>query len=75
MASNKTQLKANWEEMRGRVREAWGALTDDEVDRSQGQWDQLVASIRRKTGDTMESIEKTLNDMLDKLGDAGKGSK
>ena len=31
-----------WDQMKGRVKESWGALTDDDVDRADGRWDQLV---------------------------------
>ena len=31
MASNKTQLQAKWEDIKGTVTEAWGALTNDDV--------------------------------------------
>ena len=72
MASNKTQLKAKWEDIKGRVTGAWGALTDDDIARSNGDWDQLVATIREKTGDTLEAVETKLDEILDKLGQAGR---
>lgn len=72
MASNRMQLKARWEDIRGRVTEAWGALTDDDVARSNGDWDQLVATIREKTGDTLESVEVKLDEILDRLGRSGR---
>ena len=49
----------------GRVRESWGALTDDDLDRTQGKWDQLVGLIKEKTGENAEEIERRLHDMMD----------
>jgi uncharacterized protein YjbJ (UPF0337 family) len=69
---NKTQLKANWEEARGRVKKAWGALTDDDLLQAQGNWDQLVATIRGKTGEGMDVVEQKLNQILDTISAKGK---
>ncbi len=69
MDTRQTQLKGKWEQARGRVKEAWGDLTDDDLDRTEGRWDRLVGTIREKTGDTVESVESRLNDLLDSLND------
>lgn len=65
------QLEGRWEQVQGRVREAWGALTDDDVDRSKGNWDRLVGTIRERTGDTLDDIETRLNEILDRVSSAG----
>lgn len=57
------QFEGKWDQMRGRVKEAWGALTDDDLDRSQGKWDQLVGAIKEKTGDSMDDIERKLKEL------------
>ncbi len=67
MSKNQTQLKAQWQQARGRIKEAWGALTDDDMDKANGQWDQLVGTIRGRTGDTLANVESTLNGILDSL--------
>ena len=75
MAENRdARLEGNWQQMRGRVREAWGALTDDDVDRAQGNWDRLVGVVREKTGETLESAEQKLSDILDRAEEAGSPS-
>lgn len=65
------QLEGRWEQARGRVREAWGALTDDDLDRAKGNWSRLVGTIREKTGDTVDDIETRLSGILDKIEQAG----
>ena len=61
-----TDLKreGKWDQMRGRVKEAWGVLTDDDLDRTEGKRDRLVGVIKEKTGETSETIEKKLHDIL-----------
>jgi uncharacterized protein YjbJ (UPF0337 family) len=63
----KLKLEGRWDEAKGRVREAWGSLTDDDVDRCEGRWDQLVGTIKQKTGETSEAVEEKLHDLVDKL--------
>jgi uncharacterized protein YjbJ (UPF0337 family) len=57
------QFEGKWDQLRGRVKEAWGALTDDDLDRTQGKWDQLVGAIKEKTGDSMDDIERKLKEL------------
>ena len=39
---NWDEIKGSWKELRGRVREQWGQLTDDDVDIIAGRRDRLV---------------------------------
>jgi uncharacterized protein YjbJ (UPF0337 family) len=57
------QFEGKWDQLRGRVKEAWGALTDDDLDRTQGKWDQLVGAIKERTGDSMDDIERKLKEL------------
>jgi uncharacterized protein YjbJ (UPF0337 family) len=57
------QFEGKWDKMRGRVKEAWGALSDDDLDRTQGKWDQVVGAIKEKTGESMDEIERRLRDI------------
>ena len=42
--------------IRGKIRETWGDVTDDEVDKSKGNMEQLIGTIKMKTGETEDSI-------------------
>jgi uncharacterized protein YjbJ (UPF0337 family) len=59
----KMQFEGKWDQMKGRVKEAWGSLTDDDLDRSGGKWDQLVGTIKEKTGEAGDAIEKKLREL------------
>lgn len=39
-------------------------LTDDELDRTHGKWDQVVGLIEEKAGETAEAIEGQLAEMM-----------
>jgi uncharacterized protein YjbJ (UPF0337 family) len=71
-AVNTDILEGNWKELKGRVREKWGELTDDDVDRVNGKRDQLVGVIQQKYGTAKDAaerevlnFEKDANDWLD----------
>jgi uncharacterized protein YjbJ (UPF0337 family) len=59
------RFEGRWQEMRGRVKEAWGDLTDDELDQTEGKWDQIVGTVKRKTGEWIDVIEARLRTMMD----------
>jgi uncharacterized protein YjbJ (UPF0337 family) len=42
---NKHQIEGNWNEIKGKIKEKWGDLTDDDLDRIEGETDQLVGAI------------------------------
>lgn len=66
------KAQGKWEQMKGRVKEAWGVLTDDDLDRTEGKVDRLVGTIKEKTGEAPDRIEARLNRLMDTIGDKAK---
>ncbi|MBL8827934.1 MAG: DUF883 family protein [Planctomycetaceae bacterium] len=62
---NQQTLKGNWKSVSGKLRSHWGQLTDDDVSTFNGNVDQLVGLIQRKTGEGREAIEKFLDETAD----------
>jgi uncharacterized protein YjbJ (UPF0337 family) len=58
-------LEGKWKQLRGKVREEWGELTDDELDQIAGRRDQLVGKIQEKYGYTRDEAERQVEDFLD----------
>ena len=59
---NSDQLKGNWKILKGKVRETWGDLTDDDVDRVAGQHEQLVGAIQKRYGIAREEAERQVDE-------------
>jgi len=59
---NQQTLQGNWNEIKGKLREKWGQLTNEDLQMAQGNVDQLIGLIQRKTGEARNSIEKFLDD-------------
>lgn len=47
--------------MKGKAKQLWGKLTDDDFTRAQGDYDELVGLINERTGETRERVEELLN--------------
>jgi uncharacterized protein YjbJ (UPF0337 family) len=62
---NQQTLAGNWNEVRGKLKQKWGKLTDDDLRSFNGNVDELVGRIQRKTGETRESVERFLSQMSD----------
>lgn len=57
-------LKAQWKQLRGKVKENWAELTDDDLDKVDGKFDQLVGVIQEKYELTRSKAESQLNEFL-----------
>ncbi|MBI9076003.1 MAG: CsbD family protein [Desulfatibacillum sp.] len=58
---NKDQVKGAWEQIKGRAKQAWGDLTDDDFLKAEGSEDKLYGVIQKKFGDTKEAIKAKLD--------------
>ena len=61
---NKDVLEGKWKQMRGQVKEWWGKLTDDDLDRAAGNSDQIIGLLQEKYGYTREHAEEEFNRRL-----------
>lgn len=51
-------VKGRWNQIRGRIRERWGDLTDDDLDRIEGRRDQLVGAVQQRYGVARSEADK-----------------
>ncbi len=64
---NWEHVKADWEQVRGKVKSKWGKLTDDDLTVIGGKWDELVAKIRRHYGYQKDQAEREVDEFLKKV--------
>jgi len=55
-------VSRQWKQMKGKMKEQWGKLTDDELDVIAGKRDQLVGKIQEKYGITKDDAERRVDD-------------
>ena len=61
---NKDVFEGKWKQMRGQVREWWGKLTDDDLDKVAGKYDKFVGVLQEKYGYTRERAEEEFDRRL-----------
>ena len=55
------RVEGNWKQMKGKVKEKWGNLTDDDLDRAAGQRDQLEGIIQKRYGIAKDQARKDVD--------------
>ena len=55
---NEDTIKGNWKQFKGKVKEQWGKLTDDDLDIINGQREQLVGRIQEREGIARDKAEE-----------------
>jgi uncharacterized protein YjbJ (UPF0337 family) len=61
-AMNMDEVKGNWKQLTGKVKEKWGKLTDDDLTAISGQKDQMVGKLQERYGYTRDQAEREVSD-------------
>ena len=59
---NKDIIEGNWNQLKGKVKEQWGKLTDDDLDVIAGKKEQLLGKIQERQGISRNEAEKQLEE-------------
>ncbi|HTS44178.1 MAG TPA: CsbD family protein [Puia sp.] len=57
---DKLELKGHWNVLKGKLKQTFGELTDDDLRYEEGREDELLGRIQKKTGQTKEQLTKWL---------------
>ena len=60
---NETTLKGGWNELKGKIKQAFGDLTDDDLTHEEGKEDEMWGKVQQKTGKTKDEINKAIADL------------
>ncbi|MFD1772163.1 CsbD family protein [Sphingobacterium suaedae] len=60
---NKLTWKGRWNELKGKVKQEYADLTEDDLLYAEGKEDELLGKLQKKTGKTKEEVEDWLNNM------------
>ena len=64
---NWDQIEGKWTEYKGKVRQAWGDLTDDDLATIDGNREELAGKIQHRYGKTKQEAKREINDWLDRM--------
>ncbi|GAB3696433.1 CsbD family protein [Spirosoma flavus] len=60
---NETTIKGGWNELKGKIKQAYGDLTDDDLTYEEGKEDEMWGKVQQKTGKTKDEINKAIADL------------
>lgn len=61
------QVEGNWKQLKGKVQERWGELTNDEIDEVQGRREQLIGRIQERYGIEKAEANRQIDEWAEKL--------
>jgi uncharacterized protein YjbJ (UPF0337 family) len=60
---DKLELKGNWNILKGKIKQSYAELTDDDLKLVEGKEEELYGRLQQKTGKTREDLVKWLKDL------------
>ncbi len=57
---NKLEAKGDWNITKGKLKQKWATLTNDDLQYVEGQQDELLGRIQKRTGESREAVEKAI---------------
>jgi len=60
---NTTELKGNWNELKGKLKKSYAELTDDDLLYVEGREDELYGRLQQRLGKTKEEVKKLFEDL------------
>jgi uncharacterized protein YjbJ (UPF0337 family) len=61
-AMNQDRIEGRWKQIKGKVKEQWGRLTDDDLDVIAGRRDQLLGRIQQRHGLARDEADRQVKD-------------
>jgi len=59
---NTLEIKGDWNVTKGKLKQKWGKLTDNDLEYVDGKQDELIGRIQKSTGETREAVEKAIKE-------------
>lgn len=58
-----TELKGNWNEIKGKLKQEFASLTDDDLLFTEGKKDELIGRLQQKLGKTKDEIRQLIGEI------------
>ncbi|MNE56906.1 hypothetical protein D3C80_1518450 [compost metagenome] len=60
---DKLEIKGKWNELKGKIKQAYGDLTDDDLTYEEGKDDEMLGKLQQKTGKKRDELVKWINNL------------
>lgn len=64
---NKDTIQGNWKQLKGKVQQQWGKLTDDDFDVIDGKRQELIGRVQERYGVARDQAEKDVDNFLNQM--------
>jgi uncharacterized protein YjbJ (UPF0337 family) len=58
------RVEGNWKQFKGKIKEQWGNLTDDDLDQIKGRREQLEGKIQQRYGYAKDQVRKDIDEWI-----------
>ncbi|MFA6287649.1 MAG: CsbD family protein [Opitutaceae bacterium] len=65
---NTLEIKGDWNIAKGKLKQKWASLTDDDLQYVDGKQDELLGRIQKRTGESREAVEKAIKESSSDCG-------
>jgi uncharacterized protein YjbJ (UPF0337 family) len=69
MEMNQDQVAGKWQQVKGKIKQQWGKLTDDDLTMLEGNRDQLIGKVQERYGIAREEAERQVREFKDRNKD------
>lgn len=63
MSATNDKIRGNWNELKGKAKQQYGELTEDDVAYTEGQEDQLIGRLQQKLGKTKDEVKSWIDSL------------
>lgn len=60
---DKLEIKGAWNELKGKIKQTYGDLTDDDLIYEEGKDDEMLGKLQKKTGKSRDELVKWINNL------------
>ena len=68
---NKEQVGGKFDQLKGKIKAAWGELTDDDIMKYEGKRDEFFGAVKEKYGIAKEEAEKQIEEVREAYAAGG----
>ena len=72
MANSKSTMSDKWNHIRADVKKAWNRLTDEELEKTKGDFRKIISLIEHRYDETKEDCQRALTEIFAKFGEEEK---
>jgi uncharacterized protein YjbJ (UPF0337 family) len=59
---NTFEIKGDWNITKGKLKQKWAKLTEDDLPFAEGRQEELLGRIQKRTGETRDAVEKAVKE-------------